>query len=67
MLSLIALTVAMPVDELGSSELSAVGAGGTGVVGTGPLEITAVCVPGPMTSDWGYPRGQKWLEARQGL
>ena len=45
--------VATPVDELGGSELPAVGAGGTGVVGDGPLEVMVVCAPGPMTSDGG--------------
>ena len=57
LLSLIALTVATPVDELGGSELPAIGAGGTRVVGDGPLEVTVVCVPGPMTSDGGFPTG----------
>ena len=49
--------VATPVDELGSSELPAVRAGGTGVVGDGPLEVTVVCAPGPMTSDGGGTHG----------
>ena len=55
------------VDELSSSELPALGAGGTGVVGDGPLEVMVVCTPGPMTSDGGYLRGRKWLEAQRGL
>lgn len=61
MLSLIALTVATLVDELGSSELPALGAGGTGVVGDGPLEVTVVCAPGPMTSDGGLPTGSEMV------
>ena len=61
MLSLIALTVAKPVDELGSSELPALGAGGTGVVGDSPLEVTVVCTPGPMTSNGGLPTGSEMV------
>ena len=51
MLPLIALTVATPVDELGSGELPAPVSGCTKVV------VTVVCTSGPMTSDEGLPMG----------
>ena len=62
MLSLIALTVATLVDELSGSELPALGAGGTRVVGDGPLEVMVVGALGPMTRDGGLPTwsGNGW-------
>ena len=54
---LIALTVATPVDELGSGELPAPGAGCTEVVSNGPLEVVVVYASGPMTRDKGLPTG----------
>ena len=61
MLPLIVLTVAAPVDELGSGELPAPGAGCTEVVGDGPLGVMAVCASGPMTSEEGLPTGSEMV------
>ena len=61
LLPLIVLTVATPIDELGSGELQAPRAGCTEVVGDGPLEIKVVCASGPMTSDEGLPAGSEMV------
>ena len=61
LLPLIVLMVATPIDELGSGELPAPGAGCTEVVGKGPLGVTVVCASGPMTSDEGLPMGSEMV------
>ena len=61
LLPLIVLTVATPVDELGSGELPAPGAGCTEVVGDSPLEVMVVCASSPMTSDEGLPTGSEMV------
>ena len=53
--------MAMPVDELGSGEIPAPGAGCTKVVSDGPLEVTVVCASDPMTSDEGLPMGSEMV------
>lgn len=63
LLSLIALTVATPVDELSGSELLGLGAGGTRVVGDSPLEVMVVCAPGPMTNDGRLPTGSEMVRS----
>ena len=61
MLPLIALTVATPVDELSSGELGSGELPAPRVVSDGPLEVTVVCVSGPMTSDEGLPMGSEMV------